>query len=86
MDSMIKENESLLDKWSIIHSIVGYSAGKYGVNLFWFFVAIVSYEFFEYSIESPHGSKFFGTKQPESYKNITSDLLLAVFFYLLARK
>jgi len=83
---IIEENKSVLDKWSIIHSLVGYIAGKKNINFKWFLTAIISYEIFEYAIEYPHGSKIFGTVRPESGVNLISDLVLGVVFYKLGNK
>lgn len=82
----MQENDSIIDKWTALHALVGYMARKYDVKFSTFLLLIIAYEVFEYSIEYPDGSEFFGTIRPESIKNIISDLCTGILFYYIGGK
>lgn len=81
-----KQNVSLLDKWSLVHLFVGAVVGAVGVSPFPALSAAVLYEFVEYLLEHPHGSKIFGTKRPESTENSIADVTVYMAAYLVARE
>ncbi len=67
-------NVSAVDAWTFSHVAVGYVAAKLDISLKTYLGLAVVYELVEYSMETPHGSKFFGTKRPESGINMVVDV------------
>lgn len=70
-------NHDLVDAWTPVHVLSGVCFGLLGVPPVYAAVAAVLYEVAEYAHEWPKGSVLFGSKRPESFSNIVSDL--AVF-------
>lgn len=78
-------NASALDVWSLVHFGVGVASGAFRLNA-WAFVALnVFYEVGELVHESPSGSRFFGTKRPETDINMVADLSVAFAGYVIGR-
>lgn len=77
------QNVSPLDAWTVTHVATGYTAAKLGLSLGWYFGLSVAYELIEHQMETPDGSKIFGTKRPESLINVLADLGSGVAGYKL---
>ena len=74
-------NTTAFDRWSLLHGAVGMAAGLARVN-FWLFLGAISvYELVEFLMESPAGSKLFGSKKPESAVNMLTDLGIGISTY-----
>lgn len=78
-------NVSPFDKWTLVHIAWGAGAGLGRLNP-WAFLALTTvYEVVEFLHESPHGSKLFGSKRPESGVNMAADVGVAGVAYALGR-
>lgn len=80
----MKTNESFVDVWSLAHVATGYTARKIGVPFFLYMGGAVLFERIEHSMEYPDGHPTFGTKRPETLKNVIGDLVVGALGYYLA--
>lgn len=78
-------NVAPFDKWTPLHGAVGALAGAAGVSPPAFLALVVGFEIFESTLETPGGSALFGTKRPESARNVAVDLAVSVGAYALVR-
>jgi len=78
------ENISIIDKWVVPHFIAGILLRKLPLKTFLFIIIV--YEIIEYSLEYPKGHWLFGSKRPESLKNVISDLIVASLGRLVGLK
>lgn len=77
-------NQSLIDKWTLGHILIGYGLGKKQISFPVVIGVAILYEIIEQKIES--GPNPFGTKQPESLKNVIADLAIMSLAYYVAAK
>lgn len=69
-------NADALDRWSYVHTGSGVLMGLLGIPAGWTLAIASLYEVAEYAHEYPSGSLIFGSKRPESFANIATDMLL----------
>jgi hypothetical protein len=69
-------NQDAIDRWSAVHALSGLSAGLFGASAPVALGGAVVYEVVEYAHEWPRGSALFGSKRPESFSNVVSDLVI----------
>lgn len=78
-------NEAPIDAWTGVHALAGGLAGALGAPWPLAVGGLVAYELAEYAIESPRGSRWFGSKRPESGVNVAVDLAVGLGAYALGR-
>jgi len=78
-------NSGFIDKWSLVHSLSGLAVGFLGIRPMIALPGALAYEVAEYAHEWPRGSVIFGSKEPETWQNITGDLTLYTVLYYAAR-
>lgn len=78
-------NVSAVDQWSLVHALNGLGMGLLGVSPLVAGGAAAAYELGEFYHER-HGSRIFGTKEPESWANIVGDSVLYATTYYLGRR
>ena len=79
------EQTAVVDKWTAIHALSGIASGAIGVPV-WAYIALgTGYELAEFAMESPRGSKIFGTKRPESAVNVAGDFVAGIAGNLLGQ-
>ncbi len=77
------EQTAFVDKWTAVHVVTGIASGALGMPV-WAYIALgTGYELAEFAMESPRGSKIFGTKQPESAVNVAGDFVAGIAGNLL---
>jgi hypothetical protein len=79
-------NESPFDVWSLVHVASGVVLGAAGLSLPLTLVGLVGFEYLEWTLEHPSGSRIFGTKRPESQINVAADIGVALVAYSLTRQ
>lgn len=77
-------NLSLIDRWSAVHGLMGLGIGLAGVRPAAAIGGSLAYEVIEHHHER-HGSAIFGTKQPESLKNVAGDSAIYTVAFLAGR-
>lgn len=78
-------NVSPVDQWSLVHALNGLALGLLGVRPVVAAGLAIAYDLGEYYHEE-HGSKLFGTKQPESWANIAGDSIVYGVMFAAGRK
>jgi len=79
------QNEAIFDRWTWAHIGAGLLAGLSPISLPWAVGLAVAYEAIEWAHEYPSGSRLFGTKRPESARNIMGDLSTFALAFEVAR-
>jgi hypothetical protein len=77
-------NQTMFDRWSWVHTLMGVGVGFAGVNPALAISGAVAFDVIEHYHEAPRGSKLFGSKAPESLKNVIGDLLVYSIGYAAA--
>ena len=77
-------NRSLFDKWTPAHIAAGMLASHLGISFQAYAVIALGYEIGESQLEAPGGSRVFGTKRPETKKNVAGDMGAGFLGYYLA--
>ena len=78
-------NERAIDCWTWTHIVTGYLAARMGMSMTTYMALSVAYEVVEQKWETG-GSKFFGSKQPESKANVAVDLISGGLGHLVGQR
>jgi hypothetical protein len=79
-------NEAAVEQWSAVHALTGLGVGLLGASAPVALGGAVVYEAVEYAHEWPRGSALFGSKRPESFSNVVSDLVIYGAAYWLGSR
>lgn len=74
-------NTAAVDAWTVVHAATGFAAQRVGVSFGTYLALATLYEVVEWNLEYPRGSAIFGTKRPESFRNMATDLVAGAVGY-----